>query len=548
MVTKKELILKETMSSTGRIDKRSIKRVLEKHCLLDEVSNLRKDLSEAFYWWVNNFSSHPKPCKTCGGDLKFNGFKDAYTVNDYCSVKCATPENLNKSKKTIMEKYGVNHQMKIDSVKEKIKKTNVEKYGSTGYLGSNKAKERFKELFGTEHISKTDNWKSKVRKTFIERYGSMNVGEDSIINVKARQTLSNYLGVAWPNDYSFQQLSAWKHSYSVVLDKCANGQFTNMAIDFVNKKVSALHSCGKLSEWQYKRAIRCYHCSPKNSSSFEIEVQAFLKQLDVNFIKNDRQTIRPLELDFYVPEKKIAIECNGDYWHSYSRKESQAERNKHVYKLEKCEHNGIRLIQIPEHLWYERQDQIKFILRSALNKNSNRIFARQCDIVKISSKEANAFCKKYHLFGSAGCTTAYGLCFKNELVQVITLAKSRFRKDNSWEVIRLASKFDTTIIGGVAKLLKKAKDEIPFPILSYVDRQFFDGASFKKIANLESTTQPGYIWIYKGEFISRYKCQKQKLPTLLGDVFNPNLSEHENMFNAGASRLWNCGNFVFKIK
>ncbi len=544
-MTNKESILKEAMSSAGRIDKRSIKRVLEKHGLLDEVLKIRDDLSEAFYWWVNDYKSHPKPCKTCGGDLKFHGFKDAYSVNDYCSIKCATPDNLSKAKSTMIEKYGVSHHMLLDKVKDKVKSTYTERYGSPGYFGSSSAKERFKELYGTEYISKTEQWKIKTKKTFVERYGALNIDENSVINAKARQTLSSYLGLTWPNDYSFQQLAAWKNSYNVILDKCANNQFTNVKIDIANKKVSAMHSCNTLSEWEYQAKIRCYHCRPKNSSTFELEVQAFLSEMEIDFVKNDRKEIGPLELDFYIPEKKLAIECNGDYWHSYSREETKVEKNKHLYKLERCEEKGIRLIQIPEHLWYERKEQLKSMIRSALNKNSNRLYARQCDIRKISSKEANIFCEKYHLFGSAGCTVAHGLFFKDELVQVATLAKSRFRKEDSWEVVRLVSKFNTTVVGGVAKLMKRVKAEINKPILSYVDRQFFDGSSFKKIAELESTTHPSYIWIYKGAFLSRYKCQKHKLPTILGEKFNSSCTEHENMFSAGAARLWNCGNFVF---
>lgn len=533
------------MSSTGRIDKRSIKRVLVNHDLLDHVSKIRTDLSEAFYWWVNDIKSHPRPCKTCGEDLKFHGFKDAYSVNDYCSVKCATPDNLSKAKSTIIEKYGVSHQMLDNRVKEKVKSTHIERHGSPGYLGSSRAKERLKELYGTEYISQTEQWKIKTKQTFVERYGASNVTENSVINAKARQTLSSYLGLTWPNNYSFQQLAAWKNSYNVILDKCANNQFTNVKIDIANKKVSATHSCNTPSEWEYQAKIRCYHCRPKNSSTFELEVQAFLNEMGISFTKNDRKEIRPLELDFYVPEKKLAIECNGDYWHSYSKEETKAEKNKHLYKLERCEEKGIRLIQIPEHLWYERKDQLKSIMRSAFNMNSNRVYARQCDIRKISSKEASRFCEQYHLFGTAGSSMAYGLFFKDELVQVVTLAKSRFRKEDSWEVVRLVSKFDTTVIGGVARLMKRVKAEIHRPILSYVDRQFFDGSSFKKVAELESVTHPSYIWIYRGAFLSRYKCQKHKLPTILGEKFNANLTEHENMFNVGAARLWNCGNFVF---
>ena len=40
--------------------------------------------------------------------------------------------------------------------------------------------------------------------------------------------------------------------------------------------------------------------------------------------------------------------------------------------------------------------------------------------------------------------------------------------------------------------------------------------------------------------------QKKKLPALLGDKFNPNASEAENMKHYGWFKLWDCGNRVFK--
>ena len=47
--------------------------------------------------------------------------------------------------------------------------------------------------------------------------------------------------------------------------------------------------------------------------------------------------------------------------------------------------------------------------------------------------------------------------------------------------------------------------------------------------------------------ISRIQAQKHKLKKLLGDNFNPDLTEAKNMRDAGYERVWNCGNLVFKL-
>ena len=40
-------------------------------------------------------------------------------------------------------------------------------------------------------------------------------------------------------------------------------------------------------------------------------------------------------------------------------------------------------------------------------------------------------------------------------------------------------------------------------------------------------------------------CQKHKLVKLLGDKFNPTLSESDNMKNNQFSKVYDCGNMVF---
>ena len=59
------------------------------------------------------------------------------------------------------------------------------------------------------------------------------------------------------------------------------------------------------------RVPRCIHCYPIAINSFkEIELKEFCKQYYPNLIENDRQLIKPHELDIVVPELKLAIEFN----------------------------------------------------------------------------------------------------------------------------------------------------------------------------------------------------------------------------------------------
>lgn len=56
-----------------------------------------------------------------------------------------------------------------------------------------------------------------------------------------------------------------------------------------------------------------------------------------------------LELDLWYPEKKIAIEYNGDYWHSIKFPQNSG---LHLAKMAMCNNKGIQLINIFERDWH----------------------------------------------------------------------------------------------------------------------------------------------------------------------------------------------------
>lgn len=72
-----------------------------------------------------------------------------------------------------------------------------------------------------------------------------------------------------------------------------------------------------------------------------------------NLIKNPI-TKKALELDIYLPKLKIAIEFNGDYWHSDKFLINQYQMNAKEYHINKkhlCEEKNIKLLYIWESDW-----------------------------------------------------------------------------------------------------------------------------------------------------------------------------------------------------
>ncbi len=156
------------------------------------------------------------------------------------------------------------------------------------------------------------------------------------------------------------------------------------------------------------------------------------------------------------------------------------------------------------------------------------------------------FLKQNHLQGPDRSSVKLGLFDPNDnLVSVMTFLKPRFNSNFQYEIGRLCNKIDIDVIGGTSKLFSYfLKNYRPTSIVSYNDRRYFDGQiyinlGFKFLGN----TPPNYFYIVDNyqTIQNRLNWQKCKLKKKL-HVFDPSLSEWENMKLNGYDRIWDCGN------
>ena len=253
-----------------------------------------------------------------------------------------------------------------------------------------------------------------------------------------------------------------------------------------------------------------------------------------------------LKFYFQISEKKIAFEFNGSFWHSENS--PGYEGNKCLMKSNLCEKISYKLIHIWEYDWINplKQNILKEKIKALLGINQTKIYARKCTIKEIPSKEKNEFLNLHHIQGEDGSKIKLGLFYENELVAVMTFGKPRFNKNYEWELIRYAT--SKHIIGGAGKLLKYfEKNYNPKSIITYADRSYSQGNMYRKIGFEELyKSEPNYHWVKDDRVFTRYQCQKSHLRKVLGNKFNKNLSETENMLLNKFFKVYDCGNIVFK--
>lgn len=289
----------------------------------------------------------------------------------------------------------------------------------------------------------------------------------------------------------------------------------------------------------------CPSCN--NKSKHETEIYEWIKEICPDAVQRCRDVIAPLELDIYIPSKKLAIEYNGLYWHSSGNTLGDSyHKTRHINKTMQCYDNGITLLHIFENEYIEKPDLWKSLILSKLGK-TNRVYGRKCYCKVISNTDANNFVDKNHLQGSRPAAVNIGLYYSGELLSVMTFSKPRYNKSYDWEIIRMCSKQGYTIVGGASKMLNMFRSLHAGSIMSYANLRWSNGNVYEKLGfKYDKTSEPCY-WYFKRKLYHRSGFMKHKLKDKL-DVYDEHKTEAENMYINGYRRIWDCGNKVYSLE
>ena len=425
-------------------------------------------------------------CKICGKETRFDTIFSGYNI--YCSSSCANldPEIRAKIETTNLERFGakgnfgrkdinkkaIKHSQS-DEAKIKRNQTNINRYGFENPYASDQVKDKIKqynlEKYGVEYSWQRDDVKKKSKQTSLAKYRTEHPQQSNKVKTKVRQLkLSRLQTFAKENKCTSREslIQTYGFGWIYVLDKidiqyiyCGNNAFVK------NKDVSKIEKYNKINHYQ--------------SSLFEQEIISYIKSIyDDQIITNTREILKPYELDIYIPNKNLAIECNGTFWHDSLHKE----KSYHIEKSKNCQDKGIRLIHIYEWEWLQYPEKIKQLLNIVLGSVS-KIYACQCDIRVISNNEAKPFNETTHLQGHRNAKVTYGLFYKDQLVQLMSFSKTRYNRnlknDNEWKIIRDCPESNNIVVGGVSKLFKHfINDYKPTKVFSYCDFNKFNGKSY----------------------------------------------------------------------
>ena len=285
-------------------------------------------------------------------------------------------------------------------------------------------------------------------------------------------------------------------------------------------------------------------CNCEKPTITQNAISDWIKNQELEVIKNTRKIIPPKELDIFIPSLKLGIEYCGLYWHS---EDAGKNRSYHYSKLKDANKEGIRLITIFEDEWISRQDQVKNFLLSIMNKNEHKIFGRKTVVKTIEKDIANNFYDQNHIQGRPGLSILHLGLFTTEgdkLVGCMSFGPHhRGGKNTECILNRLAFLHNHTVYGGASKLLSYAISALKLrgfsKIISWSDNRWSEGNVYNKLGfKLDQELGPDYSYVTaRGTRVSKQSCQKKHLlkKGAVGDT------ELEMAKSLGYSRIWDCG-------
>lgn len=490
-----------------------------------------------------------------------------------------------KSKETKLKRYGTEYPIQLDSIKKKREQTCIEKFGVKHCLQDPIVRQKIfdtqTKLYGG-YGNSSPLIKKKYEDTCLSKYGVSNPNKLSSTNESKKASFIEKYGVNHPMKSSSVKekvrLSRIISHSQKITDDDKRQNYISFCLDprsYILNNFDHKPSLVEISE-----TIGYLDCtsissriSPDDHSllgryttSMEREVVSEINKICPNCCIeiHNRSLISPYEIDIYLPDFKIGIECNPTVTHNctinvFSKDNDTISTNYHKMKTDMCNDKGIFLFHIFGYEWENKRSVILSILRNILKQNETRYYARNLVIRSVDYETSKSFLNSNHLQGSTNAKIRLGLFTKDEkLVSMMTfnkprntMGKTKNYPDNTWELSRFCNLTGCSVVGGASKLFKHFITVYsPSTVISFSDRSHTKGKIYEKLGfDFDHVSSPGYVWvnIHSDGYLNRVQCQKQNVRHTMNDpdIDTENETESMIMSSRGYVQVFDSGKVLW---
>jgi hypothetical protein len=493
--------------------------------------------------------------KFCGNQSSCECNKVAQQQNKASLTSDQKNKTKEKRRHTNREKYGYDFASQHAFVKEKAEQTCLEKYGAKAPTLSpavlakahstilknwgvdwpqqhesirQKTRDVFEEVYGGICPAKNTDVVNKTKATNLEKYGVIAPFQQPESLVKNQQSMRNR---TWKSQIAVRQDLQPLFSHDEFIKSPRDAEYSFQCLGCNTSFTSFVNGDSNL---------RCFVCFPRKETWGETSIKKFLQLHNIEFSQWNRRLIKPLEVDFFLPEYNLAIEFNGTWYHQH---EKLGDKKYHQRKWQLCREQNVRLVQIWEHELAKKPNVIFDRLGYVLGLERKSIGARKCQILSVDFATSKTFINNSHLQGHLPTKHTWGLYFENQLLAVASFMKTRFSQKAEYELARFCVLPGYSVPGGLGKLLAHAQQELGFKsIVSYSNLNWGIGDGYQQVGfELSHISHPNY-WYFKslGDIQSRLRFQKHRIQ---GQA--PGNTEQEIARNMGYERFFDAGNAVW---
>ena len=278
----------------------------------------------------------------------------------------------------------------------------------------------------------------------------------------------------------------------------------------------------------------------------KIDIYNYCCKLFDGKVELDNSTIvAPYVLDVYIPDINTGIEF---YKLSENGETQLGDKNYHLKKLNLCKEKHIKLLQVYEDEYVNRNEIVYNKIKHILKKCDNmpKIMDRKCDIKQIDKYKAKEFLNTYHVQGFASSTIYLGCYFNEELLGVMTF-REEVKGNNRWELTRFASNYNYVCSGIGGKLFKYfIRNFNPIEVKSFADRRWTvdeeNNVYIQLNFKFDSYVHPDYHYFKDSDGIIRqhkFNFRKRLLNKKFGVPYE--WTETKMVKFLGYERLYDCG-------
>lgn len=430
---------------------------------------------------------------------------------DFDVDKCWKQHKKYVQKQTTISLYGVSHTALRPEVQEKRIKTNRKKYGADNPMQVPEIKEKLKTRIRAEHgvdytfqkRSVIPAWQKKLFQCLTSDTQWVNILSDICLaaNIPFQSSMFESVLPIARRDFVISELH---NTHVEDLIRLWN-QKTNSIMKFPENALFRLPFAFSKTWLKYYDDLGlldvpdCYYRT--GSSIYERNIENFLDDLQVSYLRNHKKTLHGLEMDFYIPDKGIGIEVNPNVSHNSnlyaltptrSMFDSHKEPSYHYAKYKTAQKADITLIQlfasdlapsVFEHITSKR-------LKSLLCGYDDVHYARQVSVRELCSeqerKQARDFMTLYH---SQGCSRAVSYwVFERNGNWLGVASFSPHKEPGAVELKRLCFKPGVQVVGGLSKL-------ITHYFRSYLDCVSIYSYSDNSLGNGDSYGRAGAVFV-----------------------------------------------------